>query len=138
VYPLESSNLDRDPGSAPSTGLRYGGIVQRAAHCTGVVDDAYGPFSRGAYCLMKRQQIVIIGGGFGGLAAAQKLRNADADVTVIDRTNHHIFQPLLYQVATAALAPSDITAPIRWILRRQQNTAVLLGEVSSIDVDRKV
>ena len=87
---------------------------------------------------MSRKQIVIIGGGFGGLAAAQKLRNADADVTVIDRTNHHIFQPLLYQVATAALAPSDITAPIRWILRRQQNTAVLLAEIGSIDVDRKV
>ena len=81
---------------------------------------------------------MIIGGGFGGLAAAQTLRNADAEVTVIDRTNHHIFQPLLYQVATAALAPSDITAPIRWILRRQQNTTVLLGEISSIDVDRKI
>lgn len=87
---------------------------------------------------MSRKQIVIIGGGFGGLAAAQKLRNADADVTVIDRTNHHIFQPLLYQVATAALAPSDITAPIRWILRRQQNTTVLLAGIGSIDVDRKV
>ena len=81
---------------------------------------------------------MIIGGGFGGLAAAQTLRNGDAEVTVIDRTNHHIFQPLLYQVATAALAPSDITAPIRWILRRQQNTTVLLGEISSIDVDRKI
>lgn len=86
----------------------------------------------------RRRQIVIIGGGFGGLAAAQKLRNADVDVTVIDRTNHHIFQPLLYQVATAALAPSDITAPIRWILRRQKNTTVFLGEIVSIDVDRKV
>ncbi len=88
--------------------------------------------------MRKRRQIVIIGGGFGGLTAAKTLRNADADVTVIDRTNHHIFQPLLYQVATAALAPSDITAPIRWILRRQQNTTVLLGEICSIDVDRKV
>jgi NADH dehydrogenase len=87
---------------------------------------------------MTRPRIVIIGGGFGGLTAARTLRNADADVTVIDRTNHHIFQPLLYQVATASLAPSDITAPIRWILRRQQNTTVLLGEVCSIDVDRKV
>ena len=88
--------------------------------------------------MTRRKQIVIIGGGFGGLTAAKTLRNADADVTVIDRTNHHIFQPLLYQVATAALAPSDITAPIRWILRGQQNTTVLLGEVSSIDVQRKV
>ncbi|HUQ21306.1 MAG TPA: NAD(P)/FAD-dependent oxidoreductase [Gemmatimonadaceae bacterium] len=87
---------------------------------------------------MKRRQIVIIGGGFGGLNAARALRNVDADITLIDRTNHHLFQPLLYQVATAALAPSDITAPIRWILRRQQNTTVLLGEVCSIDTSRKI
>ena len=63
-----------------------------------------------------RKRIVIIGGGFGGLTAAKTLRNVDADITLIDRTNYHLFQPLLYQVATAALAPSDITAPIRWIL----------------------
>ncbi len=88
--------------------------------------------------MVKRRQIVIIGGGFGGLTAAKTLRNVDADVTVIDRTNHHLFQPLLYQVATAALAPSDITSPIRWILRRQQNTRVFLGEVCSIDTGRKV
>ena len=87
---------------------------------------------------MTRRQIVIIGGGFGGLTAARALRNVDADVTVIDRTNHHLFQPLLYQVATAELEPGDITAPIRWILRRQQNTTVFLGEARSIDVDRKV
>jgi len=88
--------------------------------------------------MVKRRQVVIIGGGFGGLTAAKTLRNVDADVTVIDRTNHHLFQPLLYQVATAALAPSDITSPIRWILRRQQNTRVFLGEVCSIDTGRKV
>ena len=87
---------------------------------------------------VKRRQIVIIGGGFGGLTAARTLRNVDADITLIDRTNHHLFQPLLYQVATAALAPSDITAPIRWLLRRQQNTTVLLGEVCSIDTQRKI
>lgn len=86
----------------------------------------------------RRRQIVIIGGGFAGLTAARTLRNVDADITLIDRTNHHVFQPLLYQVATAALAPSDITAPIRWLLRRQPNTTVLLGEVCSIDADRKV
>jgi NADH dehydrogenase len=86
----------------------------------------------------KRRQIVIIGGGFGGLTAAKTLRNVDADITLIDRTNHHLFQPLLYQVATAALAPSDITAPIRWLLRRQQNTTVLLGEVCSIDTERRI
>ena len=87
---------------------------------------------------MKRRQIVIVGGGFGGLTAAKTLRNVDADITLIDRTNHHLFQPLLYQVATASLAPSDITAPIRWVLRRQKNTTVLLGEVHSVDVNRKV
>jgi len=86
----------------------------------------------------RRRQIVIIGGGFGGLTAAKTLRNVDADITLIDRTNHHVFQPLLYQVATAALAPSDITAPIRWLLRRQRNTTVLLGEVCSIDTERKI
>lgn len=85
-----------------------------------------------------RRRIVIIGGGFGGLTAARTLRNVDADITLIDRTNHHLFQPLLYQVATAALAPSDITAPIRWILRKQQNTTVLLGEVCSINTQKKV
>jgi NADH dehydrogenase len=86
----------------------------------------------------RRRQIVIIGGGFAGLTAAKTLRNVDADITLIDRTNHHVFQPLLYQVATAALAPSDITAPIRWMLRRQQNTTVLLGEVCSIAPERKI
>ncbi len=78
-------------------------------------------------------RVVIIGGGFAGISAARALRRSSADVTVIDRTNHYIFQPLLYQVATAALAPSDITAPIRWILRRQRNTRVLMGEVRKID-----
>jgi NADH dehydrogenase len=85
-----------------------------------------------------RPRVVIIGGGFGGLAAARALKRADVDVTLIDRTNHFTFQPLLYQVATAALAPSDITAPIRWILRRQKNVEVLMGEVREIDPDRKI
>ncbi|MDP9202265.1 MAG: NAD(P)/FAD-dependent oxidoreductase [Gemmatimonadota bacterium] len=80
-----------------------------------------------------RPRIVIIGGGFGGLAAARVFKRANVDVTLIDRTNHFTFQPLLYQVATAALAPSDITAPIRWILRRQKNTEVLMAEVREID-----
>ena len=83
-------------------------------------------------------RIVIIGGGFGGITAAKKLRRANAQVTVVDRTNHFIFQPLLYQVATAALAPSEITAPIRWILRRSKNTEVLLAEVREIDPARRV
>src|SRR4051812_25413923 len=80
-----------------------------------------------------RPRIVIIGGGFGGLYAARALVNADADVTLVDRTNHHVFQPLLYQVATATLTPSDIATPIRWLLRRQKNTEVVLAEVTSID-----
>ena len=80
-----------------------------------------------------RPRVVIIGGGFGGISAAKALRRANADVTVIDRANHFTFQPLLYQVATAALAPSDITAPIRWILRRHENTEVLMAEVRDID-----
>jgi NADH dehydrogenase len=81
---------------------------------------------------------VIIGGGFGGRNAARALRTVPVDVTVIDRTNHHLFQPLLYQVATATLAPNDITAPIRWLLRRQRNASVLLAEATHIDVERCV
>lgn len=79
-------------------------------------------------------QIVVVGAGFGGLRAAQRLRRARARVTVLDRRNHHLFQPLLYQVATAGLNPSDIAAPIRRILRRQANTTVLLAEVTAIDL----
>ena len=82
-------------------------------------------------------RVVVIGGGFAGLAAARGLRRAAVRVTVVDRSNHHLFQPLLYQVATAALPPGDIAAPIRRILRRQANTAVLLGEVSAIDPDAR-
>lgn len=82
--------------------------------------------------------VVIVGGGFAGLAAARALRKAPVEITLIDRTNHHVFQPLLYQVATAAVSPGDITAPIRWILRRQKNVRVLLGEVRGIDVRRRL
>ena len=81
-----------------------------------------------------RPQIVIIGAGFGGLAAAKGLAKVGADVTVIDQHNYHLFQPLLYQVATAALSPADIAAPIRSILRYQTNAAVLLGSVTGIDL----
>ena len=81
--------------------------------------------------------VVIIGGGFGGLYAARALAHAPVNVTLIDRTNHHLFQPLLYQVATAMLAPSDVAAPIRWLLRHQRNTTVLLAEVTSIDAERR-
>jgi NADH dehydrogenase len=81
-----------------------------------------------------RPHVVIIGAGFGGLSAATRLGNVAADVTVIDRRNHHLFQPLLYQVATAALSPADIAAPIRGILSRLANTRVILGTVTGIDV----
>jgi len=87
---------------------------------------------------LHRPRVVIVGGGFGGLAAARGLRHAHVAVTLIDRTNHFIFQPLLYQVATAALAPSDITAPIRWILRHQRNAEVLMAEVREIDSQKRV
>jgi NADH dehydrogenase len=80
-----------------------------------------------------RPHIVIIGAGFGGLSAAMQLARIAADVTVIDRRNHHLFQPLLYQVATAALSPADIAAPIRGILSRQANADVTLGTVTGID-----
>lgn len=84
-----------------------------------------------------RPDVVIVGGGFGGLYAAKGLRRAPVKVTVLDRRNHHLFQPLLYQVAAAALNPSDIAAPIRRILRRQLNAEVLLCEVVAIDPDGK-
>jgi NADH dehydrogenase len=77
--------------------------------------------------------VVIIGGGFGGLDAARALRHAPVRVTVLDRHNYHLFQPLLYQVATAALSPGDIASPIRWVLRHQKNVLVLLAEVQAID-----
>ena len=78
-------------------------------------------------------QVLIVGGGFGGLYAARRLRGQPVDVTVVDKRNHHLFQPLLYQVAMAALSPGDIASPIRWILRRQANVQVLLGDVERID-----
>lgn len=84
-----------------------------------------------------RPRVAIVGAGFGGLSAASRLGRADAEITVIDRHNHHLFQPLLYQVATAALSPADIAAPIRSILGRQQNTRVLLGTVTGIDKERR-
>jgi hypothetical protein len=80
-----------------------------------------------------RPRIVIVGAGFGGLFAAQALARVDADVTIVDRHNYHLFQPLLYQVATAGLPPSDVAWPIRSILHRQHNATVLLGEVTAID-----
>jgi len=84
------------------------------------------------------KRVVIVGGGFGGLYAARALRREPVQVTLLDRRNHHLFQPLLYQVASAALSPGDIASPIRWILRRQKNVEVLLADVVSVDPARRV
>src|SRR5881397_4085112 len=77
--------------------------------------------------------VMIVGGGFGGLAAARVLAGAPVRVTLVDRHNYHLFQPLLYQVATASLSPGDVASPIRWILRRQANVEVLLANVRTIE-----
>src|SRR5687768_1768540 len=88
---------------------------------------------------MSVPHVVILGGGFGGLSAARHFRRQPVRVTLLDRRNHHLFQPLLYQVATATLSPGDIAAPIRWVLRRQRNLRVLLGEAQAIDaVTRRI
>ena len=81
----------------------------------------------------RKPHVVIIGGGFAGIAAAKALRHCEADITIIDRRNHHIFQPLLYQVATAVLAPADVAAPIRQLSAQQKNVSVLLAEVIGVD-----
>src|SRR6201995_567344 len=80
-----------------------------------------------------RHRVIILGGGFAGLAAAQHFKGAPVEVTLIDRRNHHLFQPLLYQVATGSLSPGEIAAPLRGILRKQKNTRVLLDEAISLD-----
>jgi len=86
---------------------------------------------------MAQPRIIIVGGGFAGLAAAKGLSKAPAEIILIDRTNHHLFQPLLYQVATSILSPSQIGFPIRGILQNQKNTSVLLGDVTGVDKDKK-
>src|SRR5215472_8012885 len=84
-----------------------------------------------------RPRVVIIGAGFGGLSAAKRLARTPFDVTIVDRHNYHLFQPLLYQVATAGLSPGDIAAPIRGILSRQRNVSVVLAKVSGVDTARQ-
>src|SRR5271170_6699537 len=83
----------------------------------------------------EKHKVLILGGGFGGLVAAQALKRADAEVTLLDRRNFHLFQPLLYQVATGALSPGEIASPLRSVLSRQKNTQVLLGEAEDLDID---
>ena len=82
-------------------------------------------------------RVVIVGGGFGGLAAAKALKHSPVEVILIDRTNHHLFQPLLYQVATSVLAPGQISSPLRGIVGKQQNTTVILGEVTGVDKEQR-
>ena len=82
-------------------------------------------------------KVVVVGAGFGGLEAARKLAKLPVRVTLIDRKNHHTFQPLLYQVATAGISPGEIAAPVRWILRGRKNVEVLLGQVTGFDLARK-
>ena len=86
---------------------------------------------------MTNPRVVIVGAGFGGLSAAKALAGKPFDVTVIDQHNYHLFQPLLYQVATAGLSPADIASPIRGILARAQNVNVMLGKVSGVDTARR-
>src|SRR3974390_1345116 len=84
-----------------------------------------------------KPRVVIVGGGFGGLSAAKGLADSPFDITLIDRNNYHLFQPLLYQVATAGLSPADIASPIRSILSRNRNVNVILANVSGVDLDRR-
>src|SRR6202044_4051107 len=83
----------------------------------------------------KAPLVVIVGGGFGGLAVAKGLKRSPVDVLLIDRSNHHVFQPLLYQVATSVLSPGQIASPIRSILKNSTNTTVILGEVTGVNAD---
>src|ERR1051326_2701515 len=82
-------------------------------------------------------RVVVVGGGFGGLKAVRGLRRAQVEVTLLDRQNYSLFQPLVYQVATGALSPAEIAAPLRSILRRQRNARVVLGEVTGFDLERR-
>ncbi|MEM9317207.1 MAG: FAD-dependent oxidoreductase, partial [Pseudomonadota bacterium] len=82
--------------------------------------------------------VVVVGGGFGGMSVVAALARTQAHITLIDRRNHHLFQPLLYEVATAALSPAEIAVPLRHIFRKQKNVGVILGEVTSVDLERNV
>jgi hypothetical protein len=121
----------REP--ARGAGGTRGAVGRLGTNLQSPISNLQSPISVGT----SRPRVVIVGGGFGGVAAAQRLRNANVDVLVIDRHNHFVFQPLLYQVASGSLSPSDIAVPIRWYLRKQANTTVLLGEVTGLDLDRR-
>ena len=82
-------------------------------------------------------KVIIVGGGFAGLNVARKLKNARLELLLVDKTNYHLFQPLLYEVATAAISPGEIATPLREILRNQNNTSVIMGDVTKIDLSKK-
>jgi NADH dehydrogenase len=84
-----------------------------------------------------KKSVVIVGGGFGGISVAKNLKGTDLEITIVDKRNHHLFQPLLYQVATAALSPGDVAIPIRSIFSSTDNVKTILGEVTEIDKDKK-
>jgi NADH dehydrogenase len=119
-----ASHLRTEGASRPAAGAPARGTRARRRRSRALLDAAL-------------PRVVIVGAGFAGLAAARALARAPVRVTVVDRRNHHLFQPLLYQVATAALNPADIAAPIRHVLRRQENAEVVLGEVARVEVDRR-
>ena len=112
------------------------GVVMLDISFDGIQDDA-DPF-QGEGRMASAHRVVIVGGGFGGLFAAKALRRAPVQVTLLDRRNFHLFQPLLYQVATGGLSPANISAPLRAVLKRHNNTRVLLGEVTDFDAERRV
>ena len=87
--------------------------------------------------MAERHQVLVVGGGFGGLSVTKALARADVDITIVDRTNHHLFQPLLYQVATGSLSPGEIAAPLRGVLSGQKHARVLLGTVVDVDQESK-
>jgi len=126
----ETTGSSRDAGSASPSPSRSPSRSSASATAE--------PASRESGRGSDRARVIVIGGGFAGLSAARKLRKTDAAITLIDRHNYHLFQPLLYQVATAALSPADIAQPIRRIFRKDENVTVLLGEVTEIDLDNRV
>src|SRR2546430_9651538 len=95
------------------------------------------PLPSGVMAEAAAHKVVVVGGGFGGLQATTHLRNAPVEVTLVDRRNFHLFQPLTYQVATGALSPGEIAYPLRAILKRQRNASVILAEASDIDLERR-